>query len=283
LQGRFAPAYKPRHVGFAGDAALKRALIGYTGFIGSTLLAANGFTHGFNRQDVAELRGTRFDEIVCAGISGDRAAAERDPAADRAAIATLLAALEVAEAGRFVLISTTEVYADPSQPLDEATDPPAPPEHPFGRHRWEAERFVAARFARHSIVRLPALFGDGLKHNVLFDLLAERRLEAINPAATLQWYPLRRLPGDLGRIAGAGLARANLVSEPVPMRDLLARHFPRLAVGPETAPAEHHALRTRHAPLFGGEPPYVMRTPQVLAALGDFLKAARRKTKEESK
>jgi hypothetical protein len=264
------------HVRFAGDAAVKRALIGYTGFVGATLLAAGGFSHGFNRQDVEDLRGARFDEVVCAGISGDLRAAERDPTADRAAIAALLAVLEHTWAGRFVLISTTAVYPDPAQPLDEAADPAGPPEHPFGRHRWEVERFVAARFARHAIVRLPTLFGEGLKHNVLFDLLAGTRLESVNPAAELQWYPLRRLPGDLARIAGAGLDRVNLVSEPVPLRDVLARHFPRLAPGPETAPAERWDLRTRHALLLGGEPPYVMRAPQVLAALGDFLKAARR-------
>jgi nucleoside-diphosphate-sugar epimerase len=256
---------------------MKRALIGHTGFVGGTLLAADGFTHGFNSRDFQDMRGAAFDEVVCAGIPAVKWLANRQPGQDRAAIAALLAVLETVRAGRFVLISTIDVYPDPSQPLDETAALEGLPNHAYGLHRLEAEQFVAAHFPDHAIVRLPALFGDGLKKNALFDLLAGNMVEKINPAAEYQWYPTRRLPGDLVRIAGAGLRLVNLVTEPLPMRDIVARFFRGAPVGPETGPAPRYALRTGHAALFGGDPPYVMGQSQVLAAMTDFIRQSRRR------
>lgn len=257
---------------------MTRALIGHTGFVGATLLAEGGFTHGFNRADIEEMRGQRFDEIVCAGVPGSRAEANRDPGRDRDTIARLLAALETVRAGRLVLISTTAVYADLSRPQDEEAEPdPGGTGEPYGRHRLDVERFVAARFPVCAIVRLPSLFGAGLRENALFDLLHNRDTEALNPAARLQWYPTRRLGADLARIAGAGLGLVNLVSEPVALAEVIRRFFPETPVGPEAGPAPGHDLRTRHARLFGGEPPYVAARAQVLAAMADYLKGVRRR------
>lgn len=250
---------------------MKRALIDHTGFVGATLLAAETFTHGFNGDDLEDLRGTRFDEVVCAGIpSATPPASEQDAN-------TLLAVLETVRADRFVLLSSIEIYPDPSQPLDENSVPEGLPNHAHGRHHRAVEEFVAARFADHAVVRLPALFGDGLRANPLHDLLHNTSVETINPAATLQWYPTRRLPGDLGRTTAAGLRVVNLVTEPLALRDIVSRFFPDAKVGPETEPAPRTDVRTRHAALFGGTSPYIMGRSQVLVAMTDFIRRARRR------
>jgi hypothetical protein len=255
---------------------VKRALIGHTGFVGGTLLAAGGFTHGFNRSDFTDMRGAEFDEVVCAGIPAVKWLANKEPDQDRAAIGALLAVLETVRADRFVLISTIDVYPDPAQPLDETAVLAGLPNHPYGRHRLEVEQFVASRFADHAVVRLPALFGDGLKKNALFDLLHGNQVEKLNPAAQFQWYPTRRLPGDLVRLARAGLRLVNLVTEPVVLSDILRRFFPIAGVGPAAEPAPRYDVRTRHAELFGGIAPYITGRTQVLLAMGDYIKTVRR-------
>ena len=255
---------------------MRRALIGHTGFVGGTLLAAGGFTHGFNSRDFQDMRGAAFDEVVCAGIPAVKWLANKEPERDRAAIGALLAVLETVQADRFVLISTIDVYPDPAQPLDEAAALAGLPNHAYGRHRLEVEQFVAARFANHAVVRLPALFGEGLKKNALFDLLHDNQVEKLNPAAQFQWYPTRRLPGDLVRVARAGLRLVNLVTEPVALREVVRRFFPGAGAGPESEPAPRYDLRTRHADLFGGTAPYITGRSQVLLAMGDFIKSVRR-------
>jgi hypothetical protein len=251
---------------------MRRVLIGHTGFVGGNLLVAGGFARTYNSQNIHSLAGERFDEIVCAGISAVKWIANKEPEADWAGIQRLLDVLAQVRTERFVLISTIDVYPDPAQALDEDAElARLSSNEPYGRHRQAVEQWVTERFPICSIIRLPALFGAGLKKNALYDLLNGNQIEKINPASMFQWYPTDRLSGDLARIAEAELPVVNLFTEPVAMRDILVRFFPEAKVGPEALPAARYALRTKHAKLFGGTPPYVMSTSQVLTAMGNFV------------
>jgi NAD-dependent epimerase/dehydratase family protein len=254
---------------------MRRALIGHTGFIGGTLLAAGGFTHTYNSQNFHSLAGERFDEIVCAGISAVKWLANKDPEADWAGIQRLLDVLAQVQAGRLLLISTIDVYPDAARALDEDAALADVPNEAYGRHRQAVEQWVIDRFPVCSIVRLPALFGEGLKKNALYDLLNDNQIEKINPASAFQWYPTARLSGDLARIADAGLPIVNLFTEPLTTRDIVDRFFPGASVGSEAGPVVRYALRTKHAALFGGAAPYVMSGNQVLTAMSDFVNRER--------
>lgn len=250
---------------------MRRALIGHTGFVGSNLLAGGGFTDTFNSRNFAEMRGQRFDDVVCCGVSAVKWQANANPSRDWAGIAPLLDVLDTVEAGRFTLISTIDVYPDPSAGLDEAAELNTLDNHAYGRHRLEVERRVAARFVNHAILRLPALFGHGLKKNVVFDLIHRHRLEAINPATAFQWYPLGRLPADIARCGELGQRVVNLFTEPLPTQEILDILFPGVAVAPPTSPAPRYDTRTQHGPAFGGIPGYVMARGEVLEALRAFV------------
>jgi dTDP-4-dehydrorhamnose reductase len=257
---------------------MRRALIGHTGFVGGNLLAAGGFAQTYNSQNIRSLAGERFDEIVCAGISAVKWLANKEPEADWAGIRRLLDVLAQVRTERFVLISTIDVYPDPAQPLDEDAELAHPSSNePYGRHRLAVEQWVAERFPVCSIVRLPALFGMGLKKNALYDLLNGNQIAKINPASMFQWYPTDRLSSDLARIAEAKLRVVNLFPEPLAMHDILARFFPEAKVGAEAGVAVRYALRTKHAMLFGGSPPYVMSAGQALSAMGDFVNRERQR------
>jgi hypothetical protein len=255
----------------------RSALIGHTGFVGGTLAAARPFDVLVNSKTIGELRGQSFDRVICAGVSAVKWLANKDPAADRQGIAGLTSVLEAVTAGEFILISTIDVYAEPGQPANEDTviDPAA--NHPYGRHRLEFERWVGERFETVRIVRLPALFGKGLKKNVIFDLLNGNQTEAINPASVFQWYPLRRLADDIDRIREAKLALVNLFPEPLGTRDILAAFFPAASVGEARSPAPHYRLETKYSALFGGPPGYLMDRRSVLGDLADFIAAERTK------
>jgi len=249
------------------------ALIGHTGFVGSTLASQRRFASHFNSATIGEIDGRSFDEVICAGVSAVKWWANQNEAEDRSRIEGLMRHLATIRAGRFVLISTIDVYRDP-QEVDEADIPGRDGLHAYGRNRLMLEDFVRERFADHLIVRLPALFGAGLKKNALYDLMHNNRLGVINPRSLFQWYPLDRLSADLERLREARLCVLNMATEPVSMEEIRTSFFPTRAIGAEAAPAARYDMRTRHAALFGGSGPYMMRRPTVLHTIGRFTTAA---------
>ena len=153
-------------------------LIGYSGFVGQNLLVQNNFTHLFRSTDIQGIAdGTEFDLVVCAGAPAVKWKANKDPENDKAVLTNLRHILEqvkLSETGKFVLISTIDVYAG-SVGFSEDSDLTDQQNHAYGTHRlWlekECQRFFGSRA---TIVRLPALFGTHLKKNYIFDALNGR-------------------------------------------------------------------------------------------------------------
>jgi dTDP-4-dehydrorhamnose reductase len=251
----------------------RRALIGYTGFVGSNLRMDGEFTDFYNSSNFTEIAGETYDEIVCSGISATKWLANQEPEQDWAAIQRLLDVLAQTSAKRFVLISTIDVYPDPAKPLAEDAELESLPNHPYGRHRLRVETWVKERFANHLIVRLPALFGPGLKKNVIYDLLNDNGVDKINPAGIFQWYPIARLSGDIALALDAKLPLVNLVTAPISLKDVVEAFFPKAPVGVAVQPAPAYNLRTRYASLFGKRDEFIMSADEVMAELRSYVES----------
>ena len=245
---------------------MREAVIGGSGFIGGFLADQGGIAARFDSRSIAGIDGQCFDRVICAGAPGLKWRANLDPAADRAAIARLWTHLARVRAGRLVLISSVDVYPAP-RGVDEA-DRPAPHPDAYGRHRRWLERRVAAHFPVHSIVRLPGLFGPGLRKNAVFDLLRGHETHRLPARAALQWYPLARLPADLARIEAAGLGLVNIAPEPIAMARLAAILAPGTALADRDGP--RYDVGTRHAALLGGQGRYHLTAEQRAVALAEF-------------
>ena len=68
-----------------------------------------------------------------------------------------------------VLISTTAVYTKFDGDFNEASKD-LNPVNQYGKSRLFLEKFCEDTFPNCLIIRLPALFGEGLKKNFLFDI-----------------------------------------------------------------------------------------------------------------
>lgn len=252
-------------------APAQRSLIGFTGFVGSNLRRQARFEHLYNSRNFAEMRDTRQALIVCAGVSAAKWIANRDPDADRRRIEELTDVLATTEVDEFILISTIDVYPDPAAGGDETTPVKAEAATPYGRHRYALEQWAARTFANCRIIRLPAVFGPGLKKNALFDLLHDNQVGAIDPGAMYQWYPVSRLWADIEIARQANLRIVNLCPEPLRTERIIAAYFPAAAVGPlrETSPA--YRMSTRHADLFGGSGGFILTEDACLDLIGAFV------------
>jgi hypothetical protein len=146
------------------------ALIGHTGFVGKTLRHQHDFGAQFNRQTIHEATGRHFGTVVCAAAPGSMFEANNFPQRDLSQVTALIDQLDRINCDRFILISSIAVLNDFSAGYDETTTA-FQQMLPYGRNRRELEHFCASRFKHCLIVRLPALFGSGLRKNFFFDLL----------------------------------------------------------------------------------------------------------------
>ena len=246
------------------------ALIGHTGFVGQNLASQGTFDARYNSRNIEQIRGKHYDLIVCAGAYAAKWKANQDPEADALAIEKLTGPLGDVKAGRFVLISTVDVYSRPEM-VDEDTPVDPLTATPYGRHRRELEAFCNTRFDA-CVLRLPALFGPGLKKNVIHDLLLDHQVENIHPDGVYQYYGLAHLWRDLNMALERGLKVLNLACEPIPTRELALRCFGReLSSYPSAAPALYD-FRSKHAPLWGGQPfGYLYSKERVLQEIRAFV------------
>lgn len=249
------------------------ALIGHTGFVGGVVRRAHAFDAMYNSSSIESIRGRSFDLVVCAAAPAEKWRANQDPDADLANLTGLMRCLEEVDAGHFVLVSTVDVYPSPME-VDEDTSIDADGGAPYGRHRYRLERFCAGRFDT-TIIRLPALFGPGLKKNAIFDLIHDNRVGLINPDSTFQFYDLSRVWGDIGRVRDLGLALVNIATEPLSMRDIARDAFGLDFENPAAPEPAHYDFRSRYAELFGGRDGYLYDRGQVMADLTDFVRVER--------
>lgn len=145
------------------------ALIGDTGFVGGALRRDQDFDVTFNSRTITDIEGQSFDRLICAGAPATMWAANANPDSDAANLDRLASCIEAARFERLVLISTIAVLQDSSARYTESTAQyclaPA-----YGRNRRALEERLLA-LPGVTVLRLPALFGPGLKKNFLFDLM----------------------------------------------------------------------------------------------------------------
>ncbi len=185
-------------------------VLGGTGFIGSAI-AAEAVRRGWattavGSKDVESVYGETFDLVVNANGNARKYLAWENPALDfdlsvRSAAHSLLRI----RAGRYVFVSSSEVYPDPGNPANNSEETPIREGElsPYGFHKWLAERLVRRWAARWMILRLSGLVGPRLKKNAVYDLLTGAPLR-VHPESSFQFLDTR----DLARILFDLLDRA---------------------------------------------------------------------------
>lgn len=146
------------------------SLVGYTGFVGSNLAAGHTFDGLYNSKNIQDAFGTRPDLLVYAGVRAEMFLANHDPAADLANLKQAAENIQRIQPRQLVLISTISVYDDPAG-ADEDSPIDKTRLTAYGANRRWLEEWVETEMPNRLIVRLPALYGRGLKKNFLYDYI----------------------------------------------------------------------------------------------------------------
>lgn len=249
------------------------ALIGYTGFVGTSLLRQRSFANTYRSTTVGEIEGKEFDLVVCAAAPAQKWIANREPEADRQQISRLINHLKTIHCRRFVLISTVDVFLIP-RAVTEATVVDETGLHPYGTHRRMLEVFVEGHFPDCLIVRLPGLVGPGLRKNVIFDFLNNNNLDAIDSRGVFQFYPMVNLWFDIQMALDQKLGLVHLTAEPISVCDVATLGFGRPFDHPipDAVPAVYD-FRSRHAALFGGSGDYQYSNREAIQAIRAYAQS----------
>jgi len=147
-------------------------LVGYTGFVGSNLNRQHKFNSVFNSKNITEAFGSGPDLCVYAGVRAEKFAADRFPQEDLAHINETLENIKNISPKKLVLISTVDVIPSPQdKTVYEDTLYEADRLTPYGRNRLYLENELRKLYPAVLVIRLPALFGEGLKKNFIYDLI----------------------------------------------------------------------------------------------------------------
>ena len=242
------------------------ALIGYSGYVGTTLLKQTPFESLYRSTNISDIESQSFDTVVCAGAPAQKWIANREPEADWQKIKGLIAHLKTIHCKIFILISTVDVFKNPIG-VDEDTLVDESGLHAYGLHRRLLEKFVESHFASYLIVRLPGLVGPGLRKNIIFDFLNENNLQAIDSRGIFQFYPMVNLWYDIQTALNAGIKLLHLTAEPISVADVSKQGFGKffdhtLANIPAT-----YDMRTRHAQIFGAPGHYQYSKRETIQAI----------------
>jgi sugar phosphate isomerase/epimerase len=200
---------------------MTKAIVGYSGFVGSNLLQFYKFDYFYNSQNFSEAKNKNFDELYFCGIPALKWKANKYPQEDLDTIENIQNILKTIKVNKFILISTIDVYENVDLGNDEDYDCDYIINHPYGRNRYIFEYFIKTNFTDYHIIRLPALFGKGLKKNIIFDLINNNQVENIPINSSFQWYNLEWLKNDIDIIRKNNIQICNLFTEPVESSEII--------------------------------------------------------------
>lgn len=252
---------------------MKIALIGYTGFVGSNLANQTHFDEQFNTSNIQSIDGKKFDLLVSAGARAEKWRINQQPDVDLAEINNLIEHLKKVQTDKLVLISTVDVY---KVPINVAEDSVLSTDglHAYGANRIYLENFCIENFDT-LVVRLPGLFGNGLKKNVIYDLLHDNNVDRIHHGGSFQYYNLDYIWKDIQIALKGGLKVVNFATEPVLTSEIAEYCFgiSDFSNEPEGVSAGSYDMHTKYAADFGVSGDYIYSKQQVLEDIKRYVES----------
>lgn len=197
-----------------------KILVGNTGLIGQTVQKCEKFDYYFNSKNL-----NTFEEVVVDGselfltcLPATKWLVNKNLSADVDNMYNIIKTISTKTYSKVILISTIDVYNDSPIGVDE-TYAPNINKLSYGNNRYFFELMVREYVKTDDlkIFRLPALFNNLIKKNVLYDLINDNNVDQINQNSTFQWYNIDNLISDISKFSKEHPTETlfNLFTEPI--------------------------------------------------------------------
>lgn len=251
---------------------MKNALVGYSGFVGSTLLKQQKFDSLYRSTNIEDIKGSKFNLVVCAGAPAQKWLANKDPVRDAEVIDNLISCLDEIECEMFVLVSTVDVFKDPFN-VNEDTPIDTHNLHAYGLNRYRLEQFVQKKFSRHLIVRLPGLVGPGLRKNIIYDFHNNNDISKIESRNVFQFYPMVNLWSDITKSIDNNIKLVHLTAEPISVAQIAKDGFGFTFDIQQASNIVSYDMRSKYALIFGGTNDYQYTSKETVQAVRHYAQS----------
>lgn len=251
-------------------------LIGSTGFVGSNLQTQMKFDALLSSRNIAEFKGVQVDLAIVAAGDARKWYANQHPTLDQQHIQQVINDICSININRVVHFSTVDVYASKAGDEDELARQISSDAYGGNRHRME--RALVDRFKNVTTIRLPGLYGPGLKKNLIYDLSQGRDLNGFNPNSAFQWFDLLDLSKILEFVDRTGIQDLNVCAEPLTVSELLTALGLQKTLSSTAAQLIRYDIRTKHTNAYGKSGNYLYSKDESIAGIKRFLQAAKQRT-----
>lgn len=234
-----------------------RALLGHTGFVGSNLSQQTEFDRYYNSKNIDSIAQDEFDVVVCAAVSSVKWKANKNPKEDFQQINNLIRNLEKTKFRKIILISTIAVYDNPA-------------DNAYGQNRLYLETYLKNHFDDVSIIRLPSLFGHGLKKNAIYDLIHNEENYLPHQDSTFQYYCLDNFWSDIEIMQRNNIKVLNISTEPIPFHVVL-KLFNSNYICTDLNKIIHENMLSNHAATWGKSGYYLYNKAEIIDKLQRFI------------
>ena len=195
-----------------------KILIGNTGLVGTTLCEKIKFDYEFNSKNIHT-----FEQVVPDGcelwlscLPATKWLVNKNLKQDIENIMKILTIIKYKTYSRVILISTIDVYNDSPMLSDEDYKPNFGGLS-YGNNRLMFEYLVDEFLTKddYKIYRLPALFNNKIKKNILYDLMNDNNVVSINHNSYFQWYNLNNLYKFISETCKTERSVFNIFTEPL--------------------------------------------------------------------
>lgn len=162
-----------------------------------------------DRNSYTRTVGRSCDVLINAAGNSKKFLSDKDPLRDfDESVRSVRASLVNFSFGRYVLVSSCDVYPDCSSPLVTDEDKPidVSRQSAYGFHKYLAEQCVMHGAGQWLITRFGGFVGPGLKKNPIFDILTGDKLW-LDPGSELQYMHTDRAAEVVLSLIDKGLSR----------------------------------------------------------------------------
>lgn len=194
------------------------ALIGFNGFVGSTLLSQlPNEPEKYNSSNLEDIEFKTFDNLYICCPTGSKYYVNEHSYQDYMNMRDILRLLATVNCNDCYLVSSQDcnstLYSDETFICYPFTE--------YGKNRLFFEDAIRDLFENHHVMRIGCLFGKGLKKNIIFDLLNHNYLENIKSDFAYQLYNMDYLYKDMQIMKQLDIHLWNRFSEPVYISEII--------------------------------------------------------------